>query len=129
MTEQHAITPPTSLTLEAADVKARLDNAKSQRDQRKTSTVSGHCNYWDSKHPGEYEHWRFEQGWDVGFHDALFFFGMREEQGLPGADKIGMLDLWVLRRLRDSGQGGKFVWEFEQGLRQGVRDFYECVGV
>ena len=40
-----------------------------------------------------------------------------------------MLDLWILKRLKESGQGGKFVWEWEQGFRQGVRDFYQCAGV
>ena len=44
--------------------------------------------------------------------------------------RLGMLDLWCLKRLRESGQAGAaFVWEWEQGLRQGVRDLYECAGV
>jgi len=129
MTEQEAIIPPPSLTLPAQDVQQRVQNAQSQQQQRKEGTVGGHCNYWDSNHPGQYEHWRFEQGWDVGYNDAMAFFGMRSQNGLEGADKIGMLDLWCLKRLRDSGQGGKFVWEFEQGMRQGVRDFYDTVGM
>jgi aryl-phospho-beta-D-glucosidase BglC (GH1 family) len=129
MVEKGAITAPVALTLEASDVQNRLANAQSQQQERKNATVSGHCNYWDSKHPGEYEHWRFEQGWDVGFNDALSFFGSRSDRNLPGAETIGMLDLWVLKRLRESGQGGKFVWEFEQGLRQGIRDFQQSVGV
>ena len=108
----------------------RIQGAQSQQQQRKQDTVGAHVHWWDSNHPGQYEHWRFEQGWDVGFHDAMAFFGMRGGQGgLNGGDKIGMLDLWVLKRLRESGQGGKFIWEFEQGLRQGVRDFYGCAGV
>jgi len=129
MTDQHAIIPPPSLTLSAPDVQQRVESARSQQQQRKQGAVDSHCHYWDSNHPGEYEHWRFEQGWDVGFADAMAFFGMRSQQGLPGADRIGMLHLWVLKRLRDSGQGGRFVWEFEQGFRQGVKNFYECVGV
>ena len=44
-------------------------------------------------------------------------------------DKIGMLELWILKRIRESGQGGKFVWEYEQGLRQGVKDFYQLAGI
>lgn len=47
-----------------------------------------------------------------------------------GGDKIGMLDLWIRKRLVDSGLCvGKFTWEWEQGFRQGVRDFYESAGV
>ncbi|EMD00666.1 glycoside hydrolase family 5 protein [Baudoinia panamericana UAMH 10762] len=129
MTEQHAIVPPSSLTLPANDVQGRIQAAQQQLAQRKQDNVGAHCHYWDSNHPGQYEHWRYEQGWDVGYNDAMAFFGMRNQSGLQGGDKIGMLDLWCLKRLRESGQGGKFVWEFEQGLRQGVRSLYEAVGV
>lgn len=129
MTNAHAITPPFSLTLDASDVKGRVQHAQSQAQGIKQNTVGAHVGYWDNNHPGQYEHWRFEQGWDVGFHDAGAFFGMRANNGLNGGDKIGMLDLWVLKRLRESGQGGKFVWEYEQGLRQGVRDFYGAAGI
>ncbi|KAF2767775.1 glycoside hydrolase [Teratosphaeria nubilosa] len=129
MTEQGAIVPPPGLTLSAQDIQSRIRNAQGQQQQCKQNTVSSHTHYWDSNHPGQYEHWRFEQGWDVGFNDAMSFFGARSQVSLDGGDKIGMLDLWVLKRLRESGQGGKFVWEFEQGLRQGVRNFYESVGI
>ena len=129
MTDQHAITPPASLTLAVDEVRSRMSNAKAQQAQRKQSTVSSHCHYWDTTYPGHYEHWRFEQGWDLGFGDAIGFFGMRSQRGFQGADKIGMLDLWCLKRLRETGQTGGLVWEFEHGLRQGVRDFYDCVGV
>lgn len=129
MTEQHAIVPPASLTLEPDDVQNRINNARSQRDFKRGNTWGAHCQYWDSNHPGQYEHERFAQGWDVGFDDAAAFFALRSQHGQRGADKIGMLDLWTLKRLRESGQGGPFVWEYEQGLRQGIKDFYTCVGV
>ena len=129
MTEQHAITPPESLMLSADEFHNRMTQAQTQKTARKHNTVSSHCQYWDTTYPGHYEHWRFEHGWDLGFHDAMGFFGMRTQQGFRGGDKIGMLELWCLKRLRESGQSGGLVWEFEQGLRQGVRDFYECVGI
>ena len=129
MTEAKAILPPASLMLPQQEVQGRLSQAQGQLQGRKQQTCGAHCQWWDSNHPGQYEHWRFEQGWDVGFNDAMAFFGMRSQKGLQGSDKIGMLDLWVLKRLKESGQGGKFVWEFEQGLRQGVRDFYACVAI
>ncbi|KAK5136408.1 hypothetical protein LTR08_003534 [Meristemomyces frigidus] len=127
MTEAHAITAPQALTL--TDVGERVRHAQGQQQELRGNAVGAHVGYWDQNHPGQYEHWRFEQGWDVGFSDAAGFFGMRGQGGLPGGDKIGMLDLWVLKRLRESGQAGRFVWEFEQGLRQGVGDFYRSVGV
>ncbi|QIW94888.1 hypothetical protein AMS68_000406 [Peltaster fructicola] len=129
MTDASAMKPPMPLTLSKDDAQNRLSTAQQQRDGRRQQTISNHTNYWDSNHPGNYEHWRFEQGWDVGFNDAMQFFGMRGQQGLEGADQIGMLDLWCLKRLRDSGQGGQFVWEFEQGVRQGVKDCYQSLGL
>nr|POE56219.1 glucan 1,3-beta-glucosidase 3 [Quercus suber] len=129
MTELHAITAPAALTLSAADVQTRVQQAHTQQAQRKQTTVAAHVHYWDTNHPGQYEHWRFEQGWDTGYTDALAFFHTRAQHGRAGADTIGMLDMWVLKRLRDSGQAGKFVWEFEQGLRQGVQECYKAVGL
>ncbi|CAK4032617.1 glycoside hydrolase family 5 [Lecanosticta acicola] len=129
MTEQNAIVAPASLALEPGDVQGRINSASSQRDFRRGNTWGAHCQYWDTNHPGHYEHERFARGWDVGFEDAAAFFGMRSQHGQRGADKIGMLDVWTLKRLRESGQGGPFVWEYEDGFRQGIADFYGCVGV
>ena len=77
------------------------------------------------------EHWRYGAGWDVGFSDALSFFQARVTGVLTGigADKIGMLDIWVKKRITESGQGGQYLWEFEQGLRQGVLDFYRLARI
>jgi aryl-phospho-beta-D-glucosidase BglC (GH1 family) len=127
MNEQRDLCIPPSLVLSTAEVRNRVNQAQAQKAQRKNKTVSAHSTYWDTNYPGTYEHWRFEQGWDIGFNDALAFFDMRGQHGHEGGDKIGMLDLWCLKRLRESGQTGNFVWEFEQGLRQGIRDFCESV--
>lgn len=96
------------------------------------ATVSAHVSYWDRTSPGtNFEHWRFENGWKVGFSDAYAFFGARTGKGLSsqGGDKIGCLEIWVLKRVRESGMRGALVWEFEQGLRAGIRDFYQVVGI
>lgn len=131
-TKVGAITPPQNLTLSHQDVQGRIQHAQSQKDGKFGNTFGSHCGYWDGTHPGNYEHWRFENGWHLGFNDASTFFGMRAGGQLPGdgGDKIGMLDLWIRKRIVDSGQGiGGFLWEWEQGFRQGVRDFYELAGV
>ncbi|GAB7352062.1 hypothetical protein MBLNU459_g2569t1 [Dothideomycetes sp. NU459] len=126
-----AITAPHNLSLSHQDVQSRIQNAQSQQQNKAQATCGSHCNYWDSNHPGQYEHERFEKGWHLGFNDAQSFFGMRANRGIQGAggDKIGMLDIWTKKRIIESGQAGKFLWEFEQGFRQGVRDFYELAGV
>lgn len=130
-TKAGAITSPQNLGLSAQDINSRVDHASQQQDGKKQATFGAHCNYWDTNHPGQYEHERFEKGWTVGFQDAMAFFGMKAHGHLPGSggDKIGMLDLWVKKRIVESGQAGKCLWEFEQGLRQGVRDFNEMVGI
>ena len=50
-----------------------------------------------------------------------------------GGDKIGALDLWVLKRMRKERCADRntceFGWEWEQGFRKGVSDFYAVVGV
>ncbi|KAK4964264.1 Glucan 1,3-beta-glucosidase 3 [Elasticomyces elasticus] len=125
-TQSGAIKPPASLALGNPDVQSRISNAQANQNSRMQATVSAHYQYWDTNHPGNYEHWRYENGWKVGFADAQAFFGSRVSGGLQGTggDKIGCLDIWVKKRIVESGMAGPFVWEFEQGLRHGVRDFY-----
>lgn len=132
-TKNGSITPPASLTLPAHEIHSRIQHAQSQKDGKCGQTFGAHCGYWDGNHPGEYEHWRFENGWRQGFDDALAFFGARANGQLPGGeggDKIGFLDLWVRKRILESGQAmGPSLWEWESGFRQGVKDLYELVGV
>jgi hypothetical protein len=129
MTNAHAVKPPYSLTLNKDDIHHRIQNAQGQQLQKRGESYNEHCQYWDTNHPGNYEHWRFQAGWDIGFTDAQHFFGMRSQRGFEGGDKIGMEELWVLKRIRESGQGGQFVWECEQGLRRGIKDFYQLAGI
>ena len=91
MTTQRSVMAPACLML--SDVSQRSTNARNQQAQKKQNSVAAHNSFWDSKYPGQYEHWRFANGWDIGFCDALAFFEMRSKNCLQGADKIGMLDL------------------------------------
>jgi hypothetical protein len=54
-------------------------------------------------------------------------------RGRDGGDKIGALDLWVLKRMREEKCADRdscgFGWEWEQGFRKGVKDFYAAMGV
>ncbi|OCK74292.1 glycoside hydrolase family 5 protein [Lepidopterella palustris CBS 459.81] len=135
-TTNGSITSPPPSRLAPSDISTRISTAAAQRDTLMQRTVAAHVNYWDATAPGtSFEHWRFENGWKVGFADASAFFGLRasgalsEEQTRQGADRIGCVEIWVLKRVRESGMRGGFVWEFEQGVRQGIRDFYLVVGV
>ena len=130
MTKKGAVIPPKELTLSFGDVKEKIAKAQQMRPEKRAQTVGSHVGYWDQTASGGYfEHWRFEQGWDLGFSDALTFFGMRANGGVQGAqtggDTIGALEIWIRKRLLESGQKGGFLWEWEHGFRQGVRDFSE----
>ncbi|KAF2150031.1 glycoside hydrolase family 5 protein [Myriangium duriaei CBS 260.36] len=118
-------------------VRLQAKRARDNALRRREETVRSHCEYWDKNYPGEYDHGLFERGWDTGFEDAAALFEMREtmvhldggEDAIIGGDKLGSIDLWVLKRLRDAKVEGRFVWEFEHGIRQGLRDFYGLAGV
>ncbi|KAI9720822.1 MAG: hypothetical protein M1812_002661 [Candelaria pacifica] len=130
-TKSGNIPPPSNLYLPADQIQSKLNDAQNQRAKCKNTASSNHNGYWNQASPGQqFQHYRFSDGWDVGFSDALAFFQARLN-GLsgPGGDKIGMLDLWVKKRLVDSGQGGSYVWEYEQGLRQGIQDFYSVARI
>ena len=82
--------------------------------------------------------------WHLGWQDAKDFFCARSEGILTcgdkgekhiqdGGDKIGALDLWVLKRMKEAKCADKgtckFGWEWEQGFRSGIDQFYLAVGV
>jgi hypothetical protein len=50
--------------------------------------------------------------------------------GLTGSDRIGCLEVWILKRLRDCNQCGcQYAWKFEQGFRKGMYDLEHAVGI
>lgn len=103
-----------------------LQKATKERDSRRSSALHAHIDYWNRQDPkGTYEHEKYEQGWQVGYNDAFTFLEGRATQG----DKIGMREIWILKRIKESGYRGGFMWEFEQGMRKGMQDFYSCVGL
>ncbi len=93
MNRQHYLCTPPSLPVLAAEVKDRIAQAQSQKAQYWRKTVPMGQNYWDNMYPGTYEHWRVEQDWDMGFNDAMVFFGIISQRGRIGQDKVGTLDL------------------------------------
>lgn len=120
------IVPPRLATLSAEDKQSLGQKARYEKDGHMHEAVQQHVAYWSQTDPnGHYEHEKYEYGWKVGYQDALAFF---EGRATPG-DKIGMLELWVLKRIRESGYRGGFTWLFEQGLRKGIQDFYTVVGI
>ncbi|KAF2029341.1 glucan 1,3-beta-glucosidase-like protein [Setomelanomma holmii] len=120
-----SIVPPNYARLSQQDRTSKLQRAIHERDERMRQALEQHVGYWTRADPdGKYEHEKYEHGWNVGYQDALVFLEGRNTQG----DKIGLLELWVLKRIRESGYRGGFTWLFEQGLRKGIADFYAAAG-
>jgi aryl-phospho-beta-D-glucosidase BglC (GH1 family) len=135
-TKKGNVVPPPFLTLPAQDVRSRTQAAQGRRGELATSAQQSHEEYWNGTVPGKkFEHHLYSEGWETGFSDAQKFFTMRTDGALgekvsgEGGDKIGCMDIWVKKRLLESGQRGEFVWEWEQGFRAGVGAFYQCVGI
>ncbi|KAI0322546.1 glycoside hydrolase [Amylostereum chailletii] len=83
-----------------------------RRDQAKTTALNQHVGWW-SNHPGQYEHWRFEEGYTHGWEDAyLFFFSAPSPSG--AVPEIGFKGAWVKRRSADHSRvkGNTDVWEY-----------------
>jgi hypothetical protein len=125
-TEDGSIVPPQYTAMSPADRHGMVEKAKHEKDGRMHEAVQQHVSYWSGVDPnGRYEHEKYKYGWLVGYQDALTFF---EGTGTKG-DKIGMFELWILKRIRESGYRGGFTWLFEQGLRKGAADCYSIVGI
>ena len=154
-----AVVAPKCMGLSGREVGDRLKKAEGERGARMTNAMDAHCEFWDRTAGKQgFEHWRFADGWHLGWSDARDFFGarlgrtvpsrggsgryghadesamsMETGDGLVGADKIGALDLWVLKRMKEQRVARRdecpFGWEWEQGFRAGVRAFEECVSV
>ncbi|KAF4633903.1 hypothetical protein G7Y89_g4209 [Cudoniella acicularis] len=127
---------PPFLLFSADDVGNRLQAAQDRREELFTTAQGSHEDYWNRTCPGKhFEHGLFGEGWKLGFSDATVFFGMRVNKRLgdrgagDGGDKIGCLEIWVKKRILESGQRGEFKWEWEQGFRAGVKAFEGVVGI
>ena len=132
-TDIGAITPPPLMTYSVEEIQDRVHDAVTGRDAAMKESLDSHCNYWDESAPNKnYEHWRYGVGWNIGFDDASAFFTMRANGKLGdsggGCDRIGLVDLWVRKRILESGMRGDFLWEFEHGLRKGIADFGRLTG-
>ena len=117
--------PPTAPPSDG--VPSILQTAHDQRGELQQAAVIQHIQYWDHTSPGQhFEHHKYEVGWKTGFQDALIFFQGCAGDLQPGS-RIGCREMWVLKRVRESGYRGRYVWEFEQGVRKGVEDFERVV--
>jgi hypothetical protein len=134
-TKKANIYSPQHFRMPPSEVLQRAAYAQSQREPFGTRDRTDHENYWHNAEPRKrFEHSLYGAGWDLGFSDALSFFKTRAEGQLGekaqvGCDKIGCLDVWTQRRIRETGVRGEFAWEWEHGFRKGVEGFYRAAGI
>ena len=122
-TRKGNVRAPRYMNIPFHDVEKRVVDANSHRDVLKDESVKSHCGYWDKNASDQrFEHWRFEAGWEDGWADAVSFFSFRAANtlGKEGTDRIGCLDGWIRKRMRELGQTGPLGWEYEHGFRDGV---------
>ncbi|KAL1948719.1 hypothetical protein VTO73DRAFT_10525 [Trametes versicolor] len=91
-----------------------------RRDSARERALGEHVGYWQ-QYPGNYEHWRFADGFTGGWNDA-YLFSTLAAQGAY-AEEIGFVGPWKKRRVREHIQekGNNSIWEFEHGFSQGLR--------
>ncbi|KAE8146421.1 glycoside hydrolase [Aspergillus avenaceus] len=118
-----ALRTPPWLTVPRTQVLSSISHAEAQRQQSREKALSQHS---QSHH--------FAVGWDLGFSDALAFFGALARNHVPGewdgGEKIGALELWIRKRIVDTKQlSGGHASEWETGFRRGVEDLHGLVGL
>jgi glucan 1,3-beta-glucosidase len=72
-----------------------------------------HSGWWD-KYPGNYEHWRFSDGFNIGWEDAYAVFASAPaRRNIPIAE-IGYKGPWAKIRAAQHAQakGSNSLWEF-----------------
>ncbi len=151
-TDNGQIVPTGIFNMTVRNVMDKLTRADARTEQLLNGALHEHTGYWDAKNPeGRFEHWRYADGWSLGWQDARQFFAARYDRPIPsalrgytnhaaadqtvviGADLIGALDLWVLKRMREAGVADSHRcpcgWAFEHGFRRAVGDFGNFVRV
>ncbi|KAL8834562.1 MAG: hypothetical protein Q9170_003690 [Blastenia crenularia] len=135
-TDTGAVKPPHSLTMSAQDIKNAAVKAEGRMQALLDKAKKEHTDYWNKTSPGQhFEHKRFGEGWKLGWGDAKAFFRARADRIVPGGDggdKLGFLDVWVRKRMVEAGQAKSktaYGWEWEQGFRKGIADYYAAAGV
>ncbi|KAJ3794347.1 glycoside hydrolase superfamily [Lentinula aff. detonsa] len=105
------------------------DSLRERGQMEKQSATQAHVEWWNqhSSNPNEFEHWRFEEGFNQGWEDSMAFFFA---SGVLCGSVIGFLGQW--KRLRTGAHrrergDSKMVWEFEHGFEQAIKKFQGSV--
>jgi hypothetical protein len=135
-TNDSNIAAPPYMSFSASDVRNRDGGAAGRMASLHDEAYNAHVSYWNQTAPSStFEHQRYSDGWHHGWRDGQSFFVARSNgvvPGVDGGDKIGSIDIWTRKRMlqtqNDKGHAS-FGWEWEQGFRKGLADYYSAVGV
>jgi hypothetical protein len=125
-TKSGAICPPSWLSFSCDEANERAQNADSKWSDLRDAAYKAHVGYWTRTAPnGNFQLELYKQGWQVGWNDARAFLSCQSDGSvrIMGASKIGLKDLWVLKRITDFSVSGNCAWEFEHGMFKGMADF------
>ncbi|TIA91542.1 hypothetical protein E3P81_01959 [Wallemia ichthyophaga] len=103
-----------------------------ERDELGQHAVHTHAQYWASQGLPVAEHWRFEDGFRIGWDDAVMFAYHRPpSHHVVGRSEIGFVGKWIEARMDEHsafrGLSGN-MWEFETGWRQGYDGAMAALG-
>lgn len=128
--ENRFIFPPPHAFIPERNIFGLLECARNRQDERMWKAVEQHRAYYEHLAPTvSVDHLWYKSGWKIGYHDAYIFFEGQDHEAVGQGNKLGNVELWVLKRIRESGLKNDSVWEFEQGLRRGIHDFNAVVGI
>ncbi|KFY12141.1 hypothetical protein V492_04082 [Pseudogymnoascus sp. VKM F-4246] len=134
--KKRTIVAPPWQCLSSNDARHSADEATRVKESTLSQALGSHVEYWSQTAPRKkFEHRWYGEGWDIGWEDAKSFWLARADGHMGeissssgGAEKIGCLEIWIRKRLAESGKEGGSVWEWEHGFRAGVKAFEGMVG-
>jgi hypothetical protein len=128
------IFPPPHAFIPECNIFGLLECARNRKAERMSKATDQHRAYHDHFAPHALTDFSlYENGWKLGYQDAYVFFGGKANdkanEAIEPGNRLGNVELWVLKRIRESGFKGDLLWEFEQGMRRGIHDFNAVVGI
>ncbi|KIV88123.1 hypothetical protein, variant [Exophiala mesophila] len=106
-TENNFVIPPAAFNFSIKQIRDKLQQADLMRSEKLQGNLLGHSNWWDSQNPGKmFEHWRYANGFDLGWNDAREFFSARLNGVVPSA--VPAAELQTFHSMSSGGGGVGF---------------------